>query len=546
MDESEFKSGLFVTIAIVRGGRLKKNYTPDAISKIANPEIVIGLVGPIGVNLDAVIEQISTQLHIVGYKAEHIKITTMLQEPPFNVKISDDSFTNRYLSLIAAADKVCMQYGSADFLARLAIARIREIRKSVTGAYSKPALGRAYIIRQLKREAEVDLFKKVYGRKFILVSVYLNEKDRRDAIVKKISEFAPSTSTDEDNLKEAIALMSKDAQEENEVHGQEVSLIFHKGDVFVDGATKNGIELTISRFVQAFFGHNGISPSRTEYGLYAAAGAALRSIDLSRQVGAAIFSSRGEIISLGCNEVPKAFGGTYWADDGSASHRDFEEGLDANQHQKTVIVRDLIDRLDQMNIVNKNALKSLKNPNKFRSLIESDPIKNSRAMDIIEFGRMIHAEMGAISDAARNGLAVRDSIMFVTTFPCHMCAKHIVAAGIKKVVFLEPYPKSYAKKLHPDSITFDESESDKKVYFEPFLGISPRRYRDIFEKTKRKGKSGKPLDYYDGKPSPRVEDRSAAYIEVEDAEVLARALFTKPARRSKRRVSPKKTSAAPQ
>ncbi|RWM21186.1 MAG: deoxycytidylate deaminase [Mesorhizobium sp.] len=492
------------------------------VSTIKNPEIFIGLVGPIGVNLDLVIEQISTQLQIVGYESTVVKITDILRSPPFSIKVDDSSYTNRYLSLIAEADRVCKDYGSPDFLARLAIAQIREVRQKITGAYSTPAFGRAYIIRQLKREAEVELLKKVYGRKFILVSVFLNEKDRRETLVKRIAEYTATTSSDEDNDKEAIALMSRDAQEEKEVHGQEVSLIFHKGDVFVDGASKSAIEKTISRFIQAFFGHNGISPTRMEYGMYAAAGAALRSIDLSRQVGAAIFSPRGEIIAMGCNEVPKAFGGTYWADDGAQSHRDFEEGLDANQLHKTVIVRDLIDRLDEVGVLKKDKLKSLRKPNEFRAFVESEPIKASKAMDIIEFGRMIHAEMGAISDAARNGVAARDSILFVTTFPCHMCAKHIVAAGIKKVVFLEPYPKSYAKKLHSDSITFEPTEADKKVYFEPFLGISPRRYRDIFEKVKRKDKHGKPRNWYEIGPAPRIEDRSASYIEVEDGEVLPR------------------------
>jgi deoxycytidylate deaminase len=44
--------------------------------------------------------------------------------------------------------------------------------------------------------------------------------------------------------------------------------------------------------------------------------------------------------------------------------------------------------------------------------------RDSRVMDIIEFGRIIHAEMSAICDAARNGCCIRDAVMFVTTFPC--------------------------------------------------------------------------------------------------------------------------------
>ena len=113
-------------------------------------------------------------------------------------------------------------------------------------------------------------------------------------------------------------------------------------------------------------------------------------------------------------------------------------------------------------------------------------------MDILEFGRMIHAEMSAISDAARLGRPTGGAILFSTTFPCHICAKHIVSSGIKRVVFLEPYPKSYAEDLHGDSITFDPEESKRKVLFEPFIGISPRRYQDVFEKkNKRKDPGGK-------------------------------------------------------
>lgn len=517
---------------------LKKSYANSAVQKITEPELFIGLVGPIGVDLDLVYEQLSDNLKIVGYSCNLVKITDILREVPFSIKVDDSSYTKRYMSLISEADRICRDYGSSDFLARLAMARIREFRKNISGSYSTPATGNAYIIRQLKREAEVDLLKRVYGRKFILVSVFLNEKERRDSLVKRIATYNATTTSDDQNNQDALALMSKDSQEENETHGQEVSLIFHKGDVFVDGANKTAIGSTIGRFINAFFGHNGISPNKNEYGMYAAAGASLRSIDLSRQVGAAIFSEAGEVLSLGCNEVPKAFGGTYWADDLPESYRDFEEGMDANHLYKTVIVRDLIDRLENKGVLNKNEARKLKNPESFKLFIESKDIKESKAMDIIEFGRMIHAEMSAISDAARIGISIKGATLFCTTFPCHVCAKHIVAAGVKKVVFLEPYPKSYAKRLHSDSITFEKSESEKKVLFEPFLGISPRRYRDIFEKGKRKDGQGKARAWYELNPTPRIDDSSASYIEVEDAEVLPRQYLVRRIRRNRKRATP--------
>jgi hypothetical protein len=124
--------------------------------------------------------------------------------------------------------------------------------------------------------------------------------------------------------------------------------------------------------------------------------------------------------------------------------------------------------------------------------------------------------MSAITDAARLGKSLKNSILYCTTFPCHMCAKHIISSGIRKVVFLEPYPKSHARDLHGDAMTFSPDEKDKKVLFEPFIGISPRRYRDIFEKKKRKDGSGRAKEWNLDKPIPRVEDRSSSYIENEE------------------------------
>ncbi|MCP2807341.1 deaminase, partial [Salmonella enterica subsp. enterica serovar Typhimurium] len=74
-------------------------------------------------------------------------------------------------------------------------------------------------------------------------------------------------------------------------------------------------------------------------------------------------------------------------------------------------------------------------------------LKDTGLLGITEYGRAVHAEMEALLSAARNGIAIRGGTLYTTTYPCHNCAKHIVAAGIKKVKFVEPYPKSYATKM---------------------------------------------------------------------------------------------------
>jgi hypothetical protein len=125
--------------------------------------------------------------------------------------------------------------------------------------------------------------------------------------------------------------------------------------------------------------------------------------------------------------------------------------------------------------------------------------------------------MCAICDAARLGRSLKSSTLFVTTFPCHNCTKHILAAGIKRVVYMEPYPKSRAKDLHQNEIEIEKVTSGK-VSFLPFLGISPVRYRDIFQKGRRKSSNGAAIRYLTDPPTPMLELTSTAYLENENLE----------------------------
>lgn len=482
-----------------------------------HPELIIGLVGSIGVDLDTVIKNIKICLSNMSYRCHDIRLTEYMTSIHTGTQLRSDSYVNKYNDLIEYADKVRQKCHSNAALAGIAIVRIQQIRDEINGRLAAderpavPAFGNAFIIRQFKRREEVELMRETYGRKFVLISVYLSEHERVEEIAHKIDQFDTIPRTRPERLELARALVRRDKHERDEEFGQRVEEVFHLGDVFVPGKGEQRIEYTVSRFFDAFFGSNKITPNKYEYGMYAAAGASLRSSDLSRQVGAAIFSQEGEVLALGCNEVPKAGGGTYWDEHDSDPVRDIDRGVDANHKRKQQIVHDFVTRLSKIGMINCGN----RDPEELVSeILAQKAIQDSQLLDIIEFGRMVHAEMNAITDAARRGTPLKGAILFCTTFPCHMCAKHIVSAGIDKVVFLEPYPKSYAEELHGDSITFDKNMSGK-VLFEPFIGISPRRYRDIFEKGKRKDKDGKALDWIESAPAPRIEDRSTSYLQNE-------------------------------
>jgi len=68
-----------------------------------------------------------------------------------------------------------------------------------------------------------------------------------------------------------------------------------------------------------------------------------------------------------------------------------------------------------------------------------DPRSNFDAGQNIELVKTIHAEANAIAEAARKGLSLEGAAMYVTTFPCPVCAKLLAVSGIKKLYYQKGY-----------------------------------------------------------------------------------------------------------
>jgi Deoxycytidylate deaminase len=314
----------------------------------------------------------------------------------------------------------------------------------------------------------------------------------------------------------ATQLVKRDQSEENVPTGQRLEEAFPCADLFLNLDDPDEAKKLLTRFLDALFGSNSVSPTRDEYGMHAAANAALRSVDLARQVGAAVFSNNGEVITLGCNEVPKPLGGTYWTGD-PGDARDIQKGFDSNERIKKSLLVDFSKRLKEGGFLKQQEKELDVARFIIRETSRGGSLRDAQLMDLLEFGRMIHAEMSAICDAARLGRSLREAVLYCTTFPCHLCAKHIIAAGIKRVVFIEPYPKSYAEQLHGDAIVIGKSNDPGKVAFEPFIGIAPMRYRELFTRERRKNDLGDFVPWLDGEPRPIIKYTVATYVTNEEA-----------------------------
>ena len=481
------------------------------------PEVVIGLVGPVGIDLDPIIEALVRRLEAVSYRPKALRLSAQI-EKFFGVDYADLPEDERIDKLMDAGTRLRETSERGEAVALLAIAEIRRVRLQELNGSTE---NNAYILRSLKHPDEVDTLRAVYGKGFFLISAYAPRDARVSAMADKVTRSQHGNPNH--SREKAEAIVERDEQEENKDLGQDVKDAFPLADLFIDARDKKSFEPEIRRFVELIFGNLFHTPTRDEHGMYHARSAALRSADLGRQVGAAITAASGELLALGCNDVPKAGGDLYWpGDDGDA--RDFQRGFDPIVEERKQILSELLARLQKAEVLAKPYSEAKAIAPLVAALTTGDKrefLKGARVMNLLEFGRCVHAEMAAITSAARLGVPIKSATLYTTTFPCHMCARHIVSSGIARVVYVEPYPKSRARHLHGDAIQVDAQKPvPGLVIFEPFVGIAPRQYQDIFDaRDRRKDSTGKIFNWRaKGKhPEPRFTRFKNTYREIEDA-----------------------------
>ncbi len=443
---------------VAAGVQLGLNPSVDA-------ELVIGLIAPVGVDLDLVRRTLASLLEALNYIPHVLRVTTdvlpsLISTP--EVPSSGNEY-NRLVALMNAGDQARRLSEDNGIVALAAIASIGAIGRDNTDRKRH-----VYIISALKHPDEINLLRRVYSRGFFLIGIDASEERRLVQLI------------DRHQMKEeeARSLMKRDAGAE-EKFGQQVTKSFHLSDFFVrhDG-TADALRESLSRIVRLLFGNPHLTPTFDEYAMYLAFIASLRSGDLSRQVGAAI-TIDNQVLALGANDCPSAGGGLYWStsDPSSGKVIDPPDGRDAarlfdSNHRER-------DRLiDEAVLCALDAGLHKDNEDKLR-----DALKRSRLHDITEYGRVVHAEMDALLACARIGTPTKNSSLFTTTFPCHNCAKHIIASGVKRVVYIEPYVKSRAFEFHREAIYFEGGTGGNRsagVRFEAFTGVGPRRFLDLF------------------------------------------------------------------
>lgn len=468
------------------------NQSADGVAKTfderLSKELVFALVGPLGSGVSTAAKLLRERL-TGPFKydcPEILKPSDVIREQAvlLDKKAPDLESSALYVDRMQDLGNDLREKFGNNYLIEKIVEKIQVFRKANGGYIGDVELPgrRAYIIDSIKHMDELRLLRSIYGSTLCVVGVFAPDEIRNRRL---------------ENLGfpegERKKVMNRD-QGEVMTFGQDTRKVFVESDFFICNDRREAdVQEAIDRYLDLVFDISVRTPTRRESTMYEAEAASAKSACMSRQVGASIVSATGELIAVGWNDVPKFGGGLYGEDD----RRTFDEvskdfidrdqrchnwggGICHNDQNKNRIIGQVVNKISKLEGASAEKRKGIE-----------DAVSETDLKSLIEFSRSIHAEMEAILSVAREGKhSLVGATLFTNTYPCHNCARHIVASGITEVVYIRPYRKSLALHLHYDAIT-EVPDEPGKVLFRQYDGVSPSVYLRMFLPDRERKNDGK-------------------------------------------------------
>lgn len=492
--------------------------------------LAFGIVRQLGSDIKPLRELLENQLSADlfgerGYTVARVKLSTVIGQLAGIDRVGPDADAVQKLArlerLMDVGDSMRAAAGRGD---AVLLASLRELVRdplSTLDFLTSPPDVFEYsscviIFESLMHPDEVQLLRDLWGPRAFIIATSEARTRRRNALLYRFDTMGRYGAPGDAALLKLTELLARDEKKSTssaKVASQfqlSVGDTYYKADLFAAlRSTTRANRRAVSRledasgerciaFLEAIFGDPFATPTQKEFGMRVAHVAAECSSAMARRVGAVVMSSAGQLKAVGFNEVPKAGGGVYWAGD-DPDYRSFRvqdpredefgrriqelSGSDRSVHLRNVAFSQIVERATIA------ILLRLKNPEAVDQFIEhfeelisellvDQHVLDSEFFDSTEYHVELHAEMMAITDAARRGISLAGDTLYTTTYPCHQCVRQIIASGITHIVYQEPYPKSKANTLFAHDVAESAMEEDfppgkVRVLIEQFVGIAP-------------------------------------------------------------------------
>lgn len=296
------------------------------------------------------------------------------------------------------------------------------------------------IVDSIRNNNEVEALRNNFSR-FFLLAIDASTESRWRRLERLYNNDKNQFETDD----------KRDAGGEDEPdNGQQVKKCMELADVLINNdrdysekfekIAQDPIEeygQKVKRYIELIKKPGYKDPNFDELFMHHAYSFALRSICRKRQVGAVIIRESEKaipgkpkpilekfMVSSGCNNVPLA-----------VSPCGFEKG--PKDCYRDLTKDEYINNSKYCRSCGKILARSSKKIRKCKECGEKIWNNPGRILDLC---RSIHAEEAAIIQAAKLGTPIDGTILYTSTFPCLLCAKKVIGAGIREVVYSEPYP----------------------------------------------------------------------------------------------------------
>jgi len=330
------------------------------------------------------------------------------------------------------------------------------------------------LIDGIRNVGEIEVLRERFGQHFYLIALECPQSERW-------RRLKPTYEKKGLTLEDFLRDNEQDRLQEY-AHGQQVQLCVDKADVLLrnDRNEKKTKFAQLSRklleYLDLVSGETPRYAKPPEILMNLAYSAAHGSKCLKRQVGAVLVAAppnvMGEVVGQGFNENP------------IGTHACVEEpryGAKPKTNTPGACYRDIVR---QQGFVKLAALKRhcpecgeiIRGP-----IAPLPPWRcKSCGVDLEEFFwperamtlcTAVHAEVAAVLAA---GSRARGTTLYTTTFPCFQCSEKIAQAGVKHIVFTEPYP----------DIRAAERLEIAGIEIERFEGIRSSRFDEIFSRAR--------------------------------------------------------------
>lgn len=405
---------------------------------------VLGFTGAVGAGCSTATEILKYER---GYRT--VRLSSPIRDE-WSVRHPDDTATREQLQ--ALGDEMRATHGRAALVERA----LESLGDSDSGAN--------IAIDGVRNLGEVEELQERFGHRFLLVAVLAQKTARWNRIGN--SEYRGHGLTqadfDADDLRD---------QGEEGPEGQQVGLCVDSSDAIID----NSSAVTLEAYTQKVLDTADLltrrevrAPSPHEIRMHTAFSQSHSSRCLKRHVGAVVIASDQEVAGVGYNENPLTMHPC--VDEPTYEGRCFRDIVRNRQFVALVASATRCPSCAE-------PLEPVTGPPWHCAACR----RAGKATDLeryffperaMNWCTAIHAEDRALRNA---GEKAKGGLIYTTTFPCFGCAERIISAGVKTVVFTEPYPDvASADRLRLAKVEVRQFEGVRSSAFERiFAAVRP-------------------------------------------------------------------------